>query len=506
MSSNREGMSNIAGGVQALNPTQEERRLAALREMQLLRKRLELKQNNGLVFYSPHSGQDRFHRAGNFKHRMVRCGNRYGKSTLGCAEDLAWMLGERPWYRKDDPARTAGIPQRPNKGLVITTDWDKVNEIWTSQRGIGTSVGKIWQFAPRGYIKHTRRNHSGAIEELVGENGSILRFDTVESFKKNQQGQESSDWDFIHVDEPCPEAMYKAAARGLMDRNGSDWFTLTPLAEFWINDMFFPRSGANAQFRAGTVWAQTGNTKDNPHLTKQSIDDYVALLSPDEVECRLKGIPLELSGLVYKNFNFSKHVLQELPKGWASYDDPPKNYICYAAIDTHPQTPMAVLFVAVAPTGQKFIYDEIWSKCSVEELAKLVLWKLEGRNCSIPKCEPAAWIDDPITGSSIAMELGNHGLFVDKASKAKSFGVLKMNAEFAKENNVYVSPQVHRFLFEIHRYCFDKENKPVDRDDHMMENMYRLFVNDPIWYNPDTANYPITDNDMAISKPEFTLD
>jgi len=33
-------------------------------------------------------------------------------------------------------------------------------------------------------------------------------------------GSESSDFDFVHVDEPCPEPMYKAAARGLIDRNG----------------------------------------------------------------------------------------------------------------------------------------------------------------------------------------------------------------------------------------------------------------------------------------------
>ena len=489
-----------------MNPTIDERKLLALREKQLLTRRLELKQQNGLAFYQPHPGQDRFHRAGNFKHRMVRCGNRYGKSTLGCAEDIAWMLGERPWYAKGDPARFAGIPQRPTKGLVITTDWDKVDEIWTSEQGRGGSVGKIWQFAPRGFIKHRRRNHSGAIEQLTGENGSILRFDTVESFKKNPMGSESSDWDFVHVDEPCPEAMYKAAARGLMDRGGSDWFTLTPLSEFWINDMFFPRPGAGVQsFRPGTIWAQQGNTSDNPFLTPEAIADYVALLNPDEVECRLKGIPLELSGLVYKNFHYDRHVLQSLPKGWTAFDNPPRDYVIYCAIDTHPQTPMAVLFVAVAPTGQRFIYDEIWAKASVEELARMILYKLEGRNWSIPKCEPAAWIDDPITGSSIAEEFGKAGLFVDKASKAKSFGILKMNGEFAKPGNVFVSPTCTRFLFEINRYCYDKENKPVDKDDHMMENMYRLFINDPIWYDPDKGSGPITVDDFAITRSETDL-
>ena len=487
-----------------MNATIEERRLLALRERNLLQQRLRIKQENGLAFYEPFDKQDAFHKAASAKHRMVRSGNRFGKSTMGCAEDLSWMLGERPWYAKGDSARTSGIPQRPNKGLVITTDWDKVNEIWTSQRGQGTSVGKIWQFAPRGYIKHTKRNHSGAIEELVGANGSILRFDTVESFKKNPQGSESSDWDFLHIDEPCPEGMYKANARGLIDRGGSDWFTLTPLSEGWINDMFFPRPGEPRVFREGTVWAMQGNTEDNPHNTAQAIEDFKALLTPDEAECRLRGLPLELSGLVYKTFRYDKHVLQSLPTGWSDFNTPPKDYILYCAIDTHPQTPMAVLFVAVSPLGQRFIYDELWVKCGPRELAQLILFKLKGYSYGIPKCEPAAWISDPMTNSCFAEEMGKEGLFVDPASKGKSFGITKMGTEFKKENNIFVAPNLTRFLFEIHRYCFDKENKPQDKDDHMMENMYRIFINDPCWYNPDTANDgPI--GDITIDKTELSL-
>ena len=382
-----------------------------------------------------------------------------------------------------------------------------MSEIWTSQRGQGSSIGKIWQFAPRGYIKHTRRNHSGAIEEIVGENGSVLRFDTVESFKKNPMGSESSDWDFVHVDEPCPEDMFKAVARGLVDREGSAWFTLTPLSEFWINDLFFPRPGLQQVYkiRREAIWAQQGHMADNPFLTKQAIEDYIALLSPEEIECRTKGIPLELSGLVYKSFNFSKHVLQKLPHGWTAFDQPPKNYSIYLTIDTHPQTPMAVLFVAVAPTGQKFIYDEIWMKASIEDLSKVILTKLDGYSYAIPKCEPNAWINDPITESSIAEEFMKNGLLVEKSSKAKAFGIVKMNGELSKEGNIFVSPQVQRFLFEINRYCYDKENKPVDKDDHMMENMYRLFINDPIYFDASGQSFPITEEDHAISRAELSL-
>lgn len=472
-----------------------EMRVLKVKELELEKKRIELVKTNGLAFYKPHPGQDLFHRAGGRIHRMVRCGNRYGKSTMGCAEDIAWLLGERPWYAKSDPARRLGIPQRPVKGLVITTNWDKVDEIWTSTKGDGG--GKIWQFAPKGFIKSTRRNHSGAIEMLECNNGSILRFDTVESFKKNPQGMESSDFDFIHIDEPCPEDQYKAGARGLVDRGGSDWFTLTPLNEFWINDLFFPQPGLPQRFRPDQIWAAQGKTSDNPYLTADSIANFMSLLTPDEIECRINGLPLELSGLVYKTYSHAKHVLKAVPAGWSDFNTPPRDYIIYAAIDPHPQTPHAVLFVAVNPLGQRFIFDELWVKCSAEDLAYLVLKKLE-KYIAVPvKCDPIAWINDPITETCLAEEFGKAGLFVEKASKGKTHGILKMMGEFNK-HDLFVSPNLQRFHFEINRYCYDKENKPVDKDDHMMENMYRLFINDPTWFNADNSSYPI--GDMEISR------
>lgn len=467
------------------------------KELELEQARINLVRKNGLAFYKPHPGQHQFHINGNRLHRMVRCGNRYGKSTMGCAEDLAWMLNERPWYPKGSAERTIGIPQRPVKGLVITTDWDKVDEIWTSQRG--DRPGKIWQFAPQGYMVDHKRNHSGAIELLIGANGSTIRFDTVESFKKNPMGSESSDFDFVHIDEPCPEDMYKAAARGLVDRGGSDWFTLTPLDQFWINDLFFPQAGVVPKFPPYKIWAAQGNTADNPYLSAESIADFSALLTDDERECRLNGLPLELSGLVYKTYSHAKHVLKDLPRGWVDFNTPPKDYVIYCAMDVHPQTPHAVLFVAVNQLGQRFIYDELWIKCSAEDLAKAVLAKLEGYFYVTPKCDPIAWINDPITETCLAEEFAKHGLFCEKASKGKTHGILKMVGEFNKPG-LFVSPNLQRFHYEINRYCYDKENKPIDKDDHMMEDMYRLFINDPVWFNPDGANFAIPDMEITSSR------
>jgi hypothetical protein len=73
-----------------------------------------------------------------------------------------------------------------------------------------------------------------------GGGESVLYVDTVESFKHAQLSAESSYWDFIHFDEPCPRELFIAHKRGLVDRNGKFWFNCTPISEVWINDEFCP--------------------------------------------------------------------------------------------------------------------------------------------------------------------------------------------------------------------------------------------------------------------------
>ena len=462
------------------------------RKLELERRRLDLAKRFGLLYYTPYPKQEAFHSAGNYKHRMYRAGNRSGKSTMGAAEDCSWLLGYRPWYPQSDPRRTLGIPQHSNKGLVITNDWDKVDEIWTSHE-----TGKIWRFLPDGFVKSAVKNHAGAIDTIVCNNGSVLRFDTVESYKRSPYGSESSDWDFIHVDEPCPRDMYVANARGLIDRGGSDWFTLTPLTELWINDMFFP---SDPKDKLESAWSESGSTFDNPFLTAAGIKEFEALITEDERQCRLHGLPLELSGLVYKEFKKDVHVFQNVPFGWSGFSDPPKEYMIYTAIDTHPKTPHAVLFIAVGPSGLPIVYDEIFFHCSGTELCRLILGKLQGRQYAPPKCEPAAWIEDPETGRSLAQSFAEGGLPVLKASKGKTHGILHLKGILNQRDPLGIKfcPTLHRTLWEIQRYCYDtKTNLPVDKDDHMMENLYRLMINNPTWDSPDT--YP-------TSFPDETFD
>lgn len=471
-----------------ITPTESVELLLNLRQqVETQRAVVEAVRRDGLSFYKPHAKQAAFHAAGDFINRAVFAGNRFGKSQMGCAEDAAWLRGERAWVPEGDPGRTRGIPRHPVKGLVITTDWDKVDEIWTTQRG--DKPGKIWRYLPSDFIESSRRNHSGAIDTIECKNGSLLRFDTVKSFMANPQGSESSDYDFIHVDEPCPEAMFKAASRGLMDRRGKSWFTLTPLSEPWIMDMFHDQDPAKH-------WSIYGSTEDNTYLSAEAIDDFKARLTLDEQQCRLHGIPLFLAGLVYKEFRQDVHVLKEPPRGWDDWLSPPRNYTLYYNIDPHPQTPHAVLFCAVSPLGQRFYYHDIFRHCIISELCCAIKEITTGRYVAGVRIDPLAYVEDPITGGTMADEFWRCGVPVEKATKDLQGGILKVKAALtAQPQVVWFSVNAVRTLWEFKRYRWDEDgsNKVVDADDHMMENLYRMELSEPRWIDRSATSAPVDD-------------
>ncbi len=494
------------------------------RELILLRAKAALIKNHGIEFYRPSEKQHLFHIA-NAKRRGVFAGNRFGKSECSAAETVAWFLGERTWYKhkfpiygmregvktiisfhdghENHPFVRAGIPRHATKQLIVTTDWKKVNEVWTSV--LGEPPGKLWKFLPASEIIDTRRNHEGVIDTIFHKKtNAVIRFTTEQAFSKNPQSAESTDNDRVGIDEPICEDMWKAMSRGLVDRNGQADFTLTSLRERWIYDYFFPEDETSQR---EDRWAVRATIWDNPFNPPEAVQRFLDDLTEEERSCRAEGLPLELTGLVYKEFRRERHVLKPdaLPLGWTSWDNPPSDWTIYVSIDVHPQTNQAVLFVAVPKFGVPIVYDEIWRSCTADDLAAEITSRLTGRTIGFIKCDPKAWEEDPVYRVSMAQRFQLAGLQVEPASKAKTFGILNMNGIFRQRPinaatglesaTVLFAPTVKRTLWEISRYHYDKENKPIDKDDHFMECMYRIFINPLSWI--DVHPTPIV--------PDFTI-
>lgn len=470
----------------------------------------------GLPFYRPHYHQHKFHTNGDKKRRLAESGNRSGKSQMGVAEDCAWLLGERPWYKHsfdiytrdpnaqekrkvlrhegsvNHPYVKKGIPPVPNKILVLVNDNDIINEVFTGK------TGKVWEYLPEGFVTKKVKNNMGTTVALECENGSLLQFDTIKSYIINPQGHESKDWDAIHVDEPCPQDMWNANARGLLDRNGSAWFTLTPLREPWISEYFFPDDHDadnrpeeffkdleldNGELLKAYSYALRWSMDENPYNSAEAIQSYLSTLDEDEREARRLGIPLAFAGMVYREFDKGgRHILEEVPKGWKDFDQPPKDCVIFASIDTHPKTDFHCLLMAVDSNDNMFLYDEIRTINDATSFAKALLPKLAGKRVGWIKCEPAAWIEDPVHHDCIQRDFAKNGLYVTKAAKDLRQGVMKVKAVLREERGFYVSPWLSGFRKEIRNYMFDKNGKIKDKDDHYMECFYRLLYTIPKWF------------------------
>lgn len=489
------------------------KRLQQLREVET-RKKKEF----GLPFYRPHWHQHLFHRNGDKMRRLAEAGNRSGKSEAGIVEDVAWLLGERSWYKHSFDIKTRnpetgeiyvverheghefhpfvriGIPKPPNKILVLVENNDIIAEVFTGK------AGKIWDYLPQGCVAKKIHGGGGVVTGLELVNDSVIQFDTISSFKLNPQSHESKDWDAIHMDEPCPQPMYNANARGLADRNGKAWFTLTPLREPWIGDTFFGDKN-NAKDRPkehvgdlvddkGEIVAKNHTfairwtMDENSYNSKEGIDAYLATLDEDEREARRFGIPLAFAGMVYRDFDKGgKHILQELPKGWKAYNDPPKDYSIFVTIDPHQKTDFHALFMAVDPLGNYYLYDELKTINDTRSFANAIKPKLLGRKVGWIKCDPTAWREDPVNHTSIARDFMRHGINVVKAAQDLQTGIPKVKEVLRWDKGFYVSPWLGGFRREIRNYMWDKSGKkPIDRDDHFMECFYRMLYALPKWF------------------------
>lgn len=485
------------------------------RELQLENRRLELLSENALSFYEPHTKQSWFHENANYRFRYARTGNRFGKSEMGAAEDVAFALGYRPWYKEGDPRRTLGIPPFPTKGLIVTTDWDKSKEIFTED-----DKAKLVRYIPKTAWGDTRKNHSGAIELIqvkhISGKWSTIRLDTVQSFKQNPLGSESSSWDWCHIDEPIPEAMWKAIVRGFADRGGKAWFTCTPISEPWIDAQFVPDLESQSRADLGVIatansrWMMTGEMDDNPHLTKENIELTLSWYTDEEKEARRKGVPLAYSGIIYKEFQWALHVRKDIPLGWKSWNVPPSNYTIRYAIDYHPRKPNAVLFIATSPQDIHYVFAELWTPSLIGEFVAEI--KALCPEPTVPALiDPLASTPNKVTDMTFLDELTMHGLPLMPATKDPHNGIIKVKELLhSRQKNglpcVFFNAECTHTLFEISRgYQWDKDtNKPLKQDDDMMENLYRLVLQgltyvEPAAYN-DYVSLPPTD------LPENVLD
>jgi hypothetical protein len=500
----------------------EKKQLAAL-----LEKRRELVVSNGIEFYRPHWKQHLFHQHGDYRFRYGRFGNRAGKSQMGVAEDVAWLLGERRWYKHkfdilDGNSRVVathdgheehelvyrGIPKRPVKGCILIQDWDKAEDVFTSLTD-GTGKGKLLQYIPKGdfagFIKGGKGQVTGIKVKSRWGGVSTIMLDTVVSFKQNPMGHESSAWDFIHIDEPIPIEMWMAYLRGLADTCGPMWALCTQISEPWLNDFFIPSIRMQLNVK-GNVFVDeatsakkyviTGSSFDNPHVDKEGLVAVQMLARTlGQETARIDGGSSTVQGLVYPQYEPELHVYREIPHGWVSLDEPPEGYTLRYTIDHHLSKHPAVLFAATAPHGEVYFFAELFDDMLVPEACERILNILNGGFVADGTMDPYGFIENSVDGSCAVDAYEECGVYPEKSSKDLRRGVLLVQ-QGLKERlpdgtaKYRFNENLRETLWEFDRYHWDpkKPASPKAKDNHMMECLYRLFISGLDYQEPQSES------------------
>ena len=359
-----------------------------------------------ICFYKPIGQQPAFHTDDTAAIRLVLGSNRSGKSVGGVAEAIAHSLGYRPWLPEDHPNRIVRLPDGsaipvPNIGRVIAQN---------AQQAIKQTIWpKYEEWAPRGWYT-AKRDNRGIVTELHWKNGSKVYFMSNE---QDDMAFEGTNGHWFWGDEPFDYRKYTGLRRGLVDFGGHCWLTMTPLSQPWIHTQIVSRAGdpdGAVKLYKFSIWDNC--VENGGHLPKHAIDEFLSDLREDEIEARLHGNFLHLAGRVFKEWNPE-------PPYWVEPFEIPRSWPRVRVIDPHPRKPVAVVWLAVSPDDQVFVYRDLFDQSlhTIKDVA--------GRIKELEKDETIAYsiIDDSskeqerTSGDTIFARFAMEGLHCELAKK-----------------------------------------------------------------------------------------
>lgn len=409
-------------------------------------------------------------------------GNRSGKTTIATIIAFSSMFGEWPWDH-------AFLNEVPFKVLIIGQRWEEHIK--------KTLVPKLEEWWPANRELQTSKNSLGIKSEWIDvKTGSVLH---IMSNRQDSDAFESADYDLIIPDEPPTEKVHEAATRGLIDRGGRQLFTATLLKEPWVNQKIIKALNPDGT-PDRTVYNVHAEMDDNIGygLTQKNVDAYKWRYrnNPELLSARVKGVPSYLSGLVLGMFSRETHLKPRLKDKNGKYRIP-LHWIVDISIDVHPRENQAVLFIATAPSGNRYIVDEIWMACNPTELGQEIMRYVLRNSYRVGRI-----IIDPLSVGDTNSPEGTIFDKIDKvlkayedmptlevASKDKTAGILNIKEHLegiTGEPSLWFTEDLVRTIFEIEGWMYDKDTqKPQDKDDHMMENLYRLLNLETEWYALD---------------------
>ena len=290
--------------------------------------------------------------------RIFAGGNRSGKTEHGCAEDAAFALGYRPWVLREmglplpNPwwKRPESLPEAaicftgagvrvpvPNTGVVVTG--------LSMRQGVGQTLAVKLRKLLGEAIETEHISHAGTPADMILKNGSKIHFLSDE---QPALAFESFAVHWFHCDEPVRRRVFTGLRRAGVDNYARGWLSFTPLGAnaHWIwKDLY-----SKADDKKVAVW--TCSIFDNTYLPAEAVKDFAEdpAIAEVEKEARLYGRFQHLLDRVYPQFDPDVHVVDDfaIPHDWYTG----------MAVDPHSARPFAIVYFAVAPRGDIYIFKE----------------------------------------------------------------------------------------------------------------------------------------------------
>lgn len=330
-------------------------------------------------------------------------GNRWGKNTNICWQYILRIMGEHPVESKN---------MRPNR-KCRTFRFCAETLPNDSERGDTNTIYPILKgMLPKSWIKKdiTARNAIMNIADPQGGEDIVIEF---VSYNQDLQKQAGVDRASVWIDESCSKAFFDEQVARTITTNGDIIITLTPCVAgiTWQFDEIF--ENANYIYRSPAVrrrWKERffkdlpeaeiytdrkdiavfmAASDDNPYMrivvniangqeidlinqgkhhscktieefkpktVKKYLDEKNSHLDYDQEDLRRYGIFRQVSGRIFKSFEFNIHVIDQdkyFTKGI------PPAYTHARGIDYHPHVPWHCGMIALSPTNEAFIYNEL---------------------------------------------------------------------------------------------------------------------------------------------------
>lgn len=487
-------------------------------------------------FWVPYPWQDRLLSSVRGKSTVAAISsNKIGKTAAVVNILLSWLFGFEPWtVDYQGPDRVFGPDgktyyRRSSLGIAPPVSLMLTGEDWKAHIG-RVLIPELKKWAPQGWYT-TKRNEQGVEYYWEFVNKSTL---TIMSYSQDDDLFESFRVQGVVMDEPPPKSKYAAMSRGLLLDRGKTLLSLTPLKEAWILDEIVLSGRRDIGIVDGldirdnpdlynsdlellgelglteeqkmayfdlllyeNVEKQTPVT-DRGHaamvylehllpvgvqerISELKIHKFIADIDPSDVPPRVFGQFKSLVGRVLKEFDDNVHVVNPF--------DVPTDWPVTVMIDFHLSTPQAVSYWTVNRQDIHFCIAETWKNMNADEIADDIIRKVRGYGWNIEN----AYIDPLSKGDTAYMKnmigtdirstfnilderLSAAGITLQVASKDKESGIKNIQTWLKGPNNMptcYIFDTCERHIFEVKRWVFDDDGKPIKENDHFMENWYR---------------------------------